>query len=305
MARISVITITYTVFLSFLYLVCKGWQTTISSLSRNQATNLTMIMGGVYLTYSAYFLSVDFETIYIIMNCVMVALYGGLAYVYARNSLENISLCNSYINEMVDGEANIMRDSLLIKRTMLRWICVGSTGFCLTKIILYGVINNMGDEFITYKLDLITQGLDFVWVTIILIVCRPRKQWPAYFTLSVHEMRSAEGRGGGPNGSDDPSHAPAPLLVGLISEEFLFKQEYEYGRTDSIGSDDAVLFLNPVKYTLDVDDTNYTDFQKSAFDEDIIEETAMLSKGEKVDVEADVVQKGLSLGCKDKRQLKR
>lgn len=79
-----------------------------------------MIMGGVYLTYSAYFLSVDFETIYIIMNCVMVALYGGLAFVYAKNSLENISLCNSYINEMVDGEANIMRDSLLIKRTMLR-----------------------------------------------------------------------------------------------------------------------------------------------------------------------------------------
>ena len=30
MARISVITITYTVFLSFLYLMCKGWQTTIS-----------------------------------------------------------------------------------------------------------------------------------------------------------------------------------------------------------------------------------------------------------------------------------
>lgn len=35
MARISVITITYTVFLSFLYLLCKGWQTTISQLSRN------------------------------------------------------------------------------------------------------------------------------------------------------------------------------------------------------------------------------------------------------------------------------
>lgn len=79
-----------------------------------------MIMGGVYLTYSAYFLSVDFETIYIIMNCVMVVLYGALAYVYARNSFENIALCNSYINEMIPGEANIMRDSLHIKRTMLR-----------------------------------------------------------------------------------------------------------------------------------------------------------------------------------------
>ena len=29
-------------------------------MSRNQATSLTMVMGGVYLTYSAYFLSTDF-----------------------------------------------------------------------------------------------------------------------------------------------------------------------------------------------------------------------------------------------------
>lgn len=120
MARISVITITYTVFLSFLYLICKGWQTTISQLTRNQATNLTMIMGGVYLTYSAYFLSVDFVTIYIIMNLVMVTLYSGLAYVYAKNSLENCNTCNNFLLEMADVEEFPMRDSLLIKRTMLR-----------------------------------------------------------------------------------------------------------------------------------------------------------------------------------------
>jgi hypothetical protein len=80
--------------------MCKGWQTTISQLSRNQATNLTMIMGGVYLTYSAYFLSVDFTTIYMIMNFVMVLVYGSLGYVYYTNARENIRLCNSYLREM-------------------------------------------------------------------------------------------------------------------------------------------------------------------------------------------------------------
>jgi hypothetical protein len=63
-------------------------------------------------------------------------------------------------------------------------------------------------------------------------------------------MRSAEGRGGANNNNDDPNHAPAPLIVGLISEEFILKN-YETDRTDSIGSNDAVLFLNPVKYTID------------------------------------------------------
>ena len=71
-----------------------------------------MIMGGVYLAYSAYFLSVDFIKIYYIMNCTMVGLYGSLAYVYAKNGIENMRLCNSYLGEMVDGEENIMRDSL-------------------------------------------------------------------------------------------------------------------------------------------------------------------------------------------------
>lgn len=74
-----------------------------------------MIMGGVYLTYSAYFLSVDFSTIYMIMNFVMVLVYGSLGYVYLSNARENIKLCNSYLNEMQNGQENIMRDSLNIK----------------------------------------------------------------------------------------------------------------------------------------------------------------------------------------------
>jgi hypothetical protein len=114
-----------------------------------------MIMGGVYLTYSAYFLSVDFVTIYIIMNGIMVVLYAAIGYVYIKNSRDNISLCNSYLQEMRDGEANIMRDSLVIKKSMLKWICIGTGGFCLNKILLYSIINNMRDQFITFKLDLI------------------------------------------------------------------------------------------------------------------------------------------------------
>jgi len=63
MARISIVTITYTIFLALLYLISKGWNTILFQLTRNQATYLTMIMGAVYLAYSAYFLSADFNGI--------------------------------------------------------------------------------------------------------------------------------------------------------------------------------------------------------------------------------------------------
>lgn len=63
MARISIVTIVYTALLALLYIIAKGWQTMFFQMSRNQATSLTMIMGAVYLTFSAYFLSSDFSGI--------------------------------------------------------------------------------------------------------------------------------------------------------------------------------------------------------------------------------------------------
>jgi hypothetical protein len=63
MGRITIITITYTIFLAVIYLISKGWNTITFSITRSQATYLTMIMGGVYLAYSAYFLSFGFNII--------------------------------------------------------------------------------------------------------------------------------------------------------------------------------------------------------------------------------------------------
>ena len=89
MARISIITICYTVFIAVFYLLSKGWQLCVQQLNRNQATNLTMIMGAVYLLYSAYFLSVDFASIYEIMSVIIALLYLGLAYSFTTNNIKN------------------------------------------------------------------------------------------------------------------------------------------------------------------------------------------------------------------------
>lgn len=43
-------------------------------MTRDQATNLTMIMGAVYLTYSAYFLSNDFQGISSFMKVKIVSI---------------------------------------------------------------------------------------------------------------------------------------------------------------------------------------------------------------------------------------
>ena len=119
MARISIITIAYTLFLAYFYFLCKGGFIVVSAISRNNATNLTMIMGGVYLSYSAYFLSLDFKTIFTVMNIIMTCVYLALAVTYGRNCFANMKRVKAYLTEMGRDE-NIMRESLEIKYTMLK-----------------------------------------------------------------------------------------------------------------------------------------------------------------------------------------
>ena len=58
----------------------------------------------------------------------------------------------------------------------------------------------------------------------------------------------------------------------MISEKFFFEDaENDRKSIGSIGSDEAVLFLNPNNYTLEIDDLD-ADYEVSAFDADVIEE---------------------------------
>lgn len=59
MGRITSVTFTYTFIHALFFMLCRGWSTTVHTVDRNQATNLTMVMGIIYLLYSAYYLSDD------------------------------------------------------------------------------------------------------------------------------------------------------------------------------------------------------------------------------------------------------
>lgn len=149
MARISVVTICYTVFLAYLYLICKGWQITVQQLDRNQATNLTMIMGATYLLYSAYFLSQDFDTIYNVMSIVIAILYLSVSYTFTKNHLMNLRKVNNYLREfdLNNDRDNIMAPSLRIKAKIIKWIMIGSLSFCMSKMVEFSVVNLLEDQY--------------------------------------------------------------------------------------------------------------------------------------------------------------
>ena len=120
MAKISIITICYTVFVAIFYLLSKGWQLTVQQLNRNQATNLTMIMGAVYLLYSAYFLSVDFQSIYTIMSVIISVLYLGLAYAFTVNNYKNRKRISAHMQMLDPNQENVMREAFVMKSQMIK-----------------------------------------------------------------------------------------------------------------------------------------------------------------------------------------
>lgn len=86
MAKVTNITFTYTFIHAFMYLICKGWSTTTHQVDRNQATNLTMVMGLIYLVYSAYFLSSDFPELKKFVNLILAVIY----FIFGMINLNNI-----------------------------------------------------------------------------------------------------------------------------------------------------------------------------------------------------------------------
>jgi len=79
-----------------------------------------MIMGAVYLLYSAYFLSQDFQSIYKIMSIIIAILYLGLAYSFTVNNVRNRKKIASHMQMLDPNQENVMRASFLLKTQMIK-----------------------------------------------------------------------------------------------------------------------------------------------------------------------------------------
>jgi len=145
-----------------------------------------------------------------------------------------------------------------------------------------------------------------------MVVCRPRKEWPAYFTLSINELPGQE------EGNERQVNLP-PSFTSLITQKFLMNDDDDDNKScGSIGSDEAVLFVNPCNYTLEVDDYEIGGGEFSAFDPEIIEEEnglndekvnrqelkRQLESGDKELDEAHIKAE-LTIAFRDKKQIKK
>lgn len=65
---------------------------------------------------------------------------------------------------------------------------ISGLGFCMTKFFDFALINLFSDSFAKERGRIVLQSFDFVWILTVMWFCRARKEWPAYFTLSINEL---------------------------------------------------------------------------------------------------------------------
>ena len=73
-------------------------------MDRNQATNLTVIMGAIYLLYSAYFLTSENTGIAKVVNMIIAITYLFLGILNFKSLRDQINFTKMYI---ADGDAEV------------------------------------------------------------------------------------------------------------------------------------------------------------------------------------------------------
>ena len=75
MIQISIATLFATMFLASLVLMSKGWSVTRFYVTRQEATQVTIVMGAIYLNYSAFFVTTDVLLLNKTVKFILILLY--------------------------------------------------------------------------------------------------------------------------------------------------------------------------------------------------------------------------------------
>ena len=92
MALVTLSTIYQTIFISLILLLSKGWSIARSSLARQDLSTITLMMGAIYLVYSAFYVSINIEGMKLFISVVLNALYLILMIIVLKNAIETRGL---------------------------------------------------------------------------------------------------------------------------------------------------------------------------------------------------------------------
>jgi hypothetical protein len=88
MALVTIATVYQTILTACLLLIAKGWSITRYTLPKNDLSSITLLMGAVYLTYSAFYVSENVKSMSYFVTFFLNLLYLCLLYTCVKSIIE-------------------------------------------------------------------------------------------------------------------------------------------------------------------------------------------------------------------------
>jgi hypothetical protein len=181
----SMITIYKTFIYTSLVLASKGFCVISDILQRRELSIVALVMGSVYLIYSAYFIEADL--VIIVLLCMVVSLF----YITSKYTLENIRLLKTRQLALMESGIQNLLAPIQAKIDLLVWFLRLSCYYYLTQflvlfiVIIIAATGNMDRE-ASVTLTYFDETFELTAIGGILFLLRPKSNVP-YFDINLIE----------------------------------------------------------------------------------------------------------------------
>jgi len=247
-----------------LLLLSKGWSIARSSLARQDLSTITLMMGAIYLVYSAFYVSINIEGMKLFISIVLNALYLVLMIIVLKNAHETRNLLKVQQRCIHDNEIDQLRPSVDLKVSIMTQFIVIAVFYFGFELVINGLIPSVElaarqsthqQQQSSYNPweEVIQQYYDLMIIMAILWVFRSRR-WPEYFSVGLFDGEDSDV--GATMEQLVEQYKIVPLFSTTIDSKLLHSsrgfdvdEHDEYGLNRSFKSDDQVLILNPCDYS--------------------------------------------------------
>eukprot|EP00349_Pseudokeronopsis_sp_Brazil_P008013 CAMPEP_0202967764 /NCGR_PEP_ID=MMETSP1396-20130829/12761_1 /ASSEMBLY_ACC=CAM_ASM_000872 /TAXON_ID= /ORGANISM="Pseudokeronopsis sp., Strain Brazil" /LENGTH=155 /DNA_ID=CAMNT_0049693213 /DNA_START=484 /DNA_END=951 /DNA_ORIENTATION=- len=146
-----------------------------------------MLMGAVYLTYSAYYVSVEVNGVKTFISMIINGIYLLVFFLIVANSLQVLRVLRLHHSFLAANEVQGLQETIEMKVDMMRKFLVIATAYFLFELFIHGVvpIARRDQDFNDFNI-ILHQFYDFAINCLLLFVFRPRL-FPEYFSLGILE----------------------------------------------------------------------------------------------------------------------
>jgi len=196
MSLVTVSSIYQSIAIGIIMILSSGWSLLHYQMDRDYATKVTVFMGVIYLSYSAYYVSIPNSSFRIFMEVLIIVTYSYIFYFCVTNLSKILRILELFCQYMEDNNAQYLLEATRLKFYMTRRFFYILIFFFSIQILFQGIIPLILEWFdkslyFTTTLDMMQEIFDFIIFTSLLINYRARN-WPQYFLATTFDLSNID-----------------------------------------------------------------------------------------------------------------